>query len=74
MSLTPMLALAPFKKWGIDFVGPINPSSSHRRYQYFLVATNYVTKWAKIEATRKNDKHIVAKFIREYSIILWTSK
>lgn len=74
MSLTPILALAPFEKWGIDFVGPINPSSSHRRYQDFLVATNYVTKWAKTEATKKNDKHVVAKFIREYSITLWIYK
>ena len=29
------------------------------------MATNYVTKWAKAKATRKNDKHVVAKFLQE---------
>ena len=32
MPLTPILALAPFEKWGIDFVGSINVPSRHRRY------------------------------------------
>ena len=65
MPLTPILALAPFEKWGIDFVGPINPPSRHGRYQYILVTTNYVTKWAEAKGTRKDDKHVVAKFLRE---------
>ena len=53
MSLTSILALAPFEKWKLNFVGPINPPSHHKRYQYILVATDYVTKWAKAKATRK---------------------
>ena len=65
MPLTPILALAPFEKWGIDFVGPINPPSRHGRYRYILVATDYVTKWAEAEATKTNDKVVVAKFLRE---------
>ena len=43
-SFTPILALAPFDKWAIDFVGPINPQSCHGRYQYILVPIDYVTK------------------------------
>jgi transposase InsO family protein len=65
MPLTPILALAPFEKWGIDFVGPINPPSRHGRHRYILVATDYATKWAEAEATKTNDKVIVAKFLRE---------
>lgn len=38
MPLTPILALASFEKWGIDFVGPINPPSRHGRHRYILVA------------------------------------
>ena len=53
MPITPILALAPFEKWGIDFVGPINPPSRHGRNQYNLVATDYVTKCAEAEATKK---------------------
>lgn len=30
MPFTPILAFAPFKKWGIDFVAPINLSSFHK--------------------------------------------
>ena len=67
MPLTPILALAPFEKWGIDFVGPINPPSRHDIYQYILVATNYVTKWAEVGATRKGGKYVVVKFLREKS-------
>ena len=44
--------------------GPINPSSRHGRYQYILVAIDYVTKWIEAEATKKDDKHVVAKFLR----------
>ena len=30
-----------------------------------LVATDYATKWTKAEATKTNDKVIIAKFLRE---------
>ena len=29
------------------------------------MTTDYVTKWAEAEATRKDNKHVVAKFLRE---------
>ena len=31
-----------------------------------LVTTDYATKWTKIEATKTNDKVIIAKFLREH--------
>ena len=65
MPLNPILALAPFEKWGIDFVGPINPPSKNGRYRYILVATDYATKWAEAEPTKRDDKEIVAKFLKE---------
>ncbi|KAL3685159.1 hypothetical protein R1sor_003181 [Riccia sorocarpa] len=45
--LSSILAARPFQKWGIDFVGPINPPSQRTRHRYILVATDYVTKWAE---------------------------
>jgi hypothetical protein len=64
MPLHPILALAPFEKWGIDFVGPINPPSKSGRHRYILVATDYATKWAEAEATKRDDKETVAKFLK----------
>lgn len=65
MPLTPILAQAPFEKWGIDFVGPIKPPSRNGRKRYILVATEYVTKWAEAQATRTDDAKTVAKFLYE---------
>jgi hypothetical protein len=60
--LTPIMPLAPFEKWGIDFIGPINPSSS-RRNRYIILATDYSTKWVEAKATRKNDAKVAADFL-----------
>jgi hypothetical protein len=65
MPLIPLLALAPFEKWGIDFVGPIAPATRHGRKRYILVATDYATKWAEAAATRTDDAKTVAKFLYE---------
>ena len=65
MPLIPILAQNPFEKWGIDFVGPIKPPSRYGQKRYILVATEYVTKWAKALATKTDDAKTVAKFIYE---------
>ena len=43
LTLTPILAFAPFEKWYINFVAPINSPNCHGQYQYILVAMDYVT-------------------------------
>ncbi|KAL3698608.1 hypothetical protein R1sor_012684 [Riccia sorocarpa] len=60
--LTPILPLAPFEKWGIDFVGPIQPVTKYTRRRYILVATYYATRMVEAEATRKDDAITVAEF------------
>jgi hypothetical protein len=37
--------IEPFKKWSLDFVGPISPMS-HKK-NYILVCTDYVMKWVE---------------------------
>ena len=37
--------IEPFKKWALDFVGPISPMS-HKK-NYILARTDYVTKWVE---------------------------
>jgi hypothetical protein len=68
MPLIPILAQAPFEKWGIDFVGPISPASRYGQKRYILVATDYVTKWAEAEAVKSDDAATVARFMYEHII------
>ena len=65
MSLVLLLALAPFKKWGLDFVDPIAPPTRFRQKCYTLVATDYATKWAKAAATKTDDAATMARFLYE---------
>jgi hypothetical protein len=62
--LTPIIPLAPFEKWGIDFIGPISPVSSQKK-RYIILATDYATKWVEARATRKNDAQTFALFLSE---------
>ena len=62
--LTTILPIAPFEKWGVDFIGPFQPLGGHRK-RYIILATDYATKWVEARATRKNDAETSAKFIFE---------
>jgi hypothetical protein len=42
--LHPIPPLGPFKKWGIDVMGPL--LVIRRRHRFIVVATNYFTKFA----------------------------
>jgi len=45
--LYPHVSLEPFYKWGMDFIGPINPPSVQKRH--ILVCTTYLTKWVEVK-------------------------
>jgi hypothetical protein len=47
MPLQPVLPDFPFSKWGLDFIGPINPPSSAGQV-FILTTTNYFTKWTEV--------------------------
>ncbi|MCO5612383.1 hypothetical protein L7F22_066650 [Adiantum nelumboides] len=65
MPLRPMMGAGAFAKWGIDFVEPIQPPAYRTQAQYIIVATDYLTKWAKAKFTRKNDARTTAAFLYE---------
>ena len=65
MPLRPMMGARAFAKWGIDFVGPIDPPAVQTHAQSIIVAIDYMTKWVEARATPKNDAHTIAKFLYE---------
>lgn len=38
----------PLSKWGVDIVGPLPPNKGNKRF--VVVAVDYFTKWAEVEA------------------------
>jgi len=63
MPLQPQVTFKPFEKWGMEFVGPINPPLKQK--SYIIVSTNYLTKWEKTKAIKVATKENVAEFLRE---------
>eukprot|EP00253_Pinus_taeda_P023156 PITA_23156 len=65
MSMLSQVSFEPFEKWGMDFVGPINPPSKQK--QYIIVCTDYLTKWvetkAKVEVTDRALEGILTKVV-----------
>lgn len=51
-----------FNIWGIDFMGPFPKS---HKYEYILVAINYVSKWVEAEALPTNDARVVVNFLKK---------
>lgn len=67
MPLHVSLPLAPFEKWGIDYIGEVHPNSS-RGMKHIIVATEYLTKWAEAKAVKANDAVHAANFLFEQVI------
>ncbi|GJU42715.1 reverse transcriptase domain-containing protein [Tanacetum coccineum] len=51
-----------FDVWGIDFMGPFLKS---HKFEYILVAVDYVSKWAKAQALPTNDARVVITFLKK---------
>eukprot|EP00253_Pinus_taeda_P035976 PITA_35976 len=63
MPMQPQVTFEPFEKWGMEFVGPINPPSKNK--QYIIVCTDYLIKWAETKAIKVVTEEKVVKFFRE---------
>nr|GEX50233.1 reverse transcriptase domain-containing protein [Tanacetum cinerariifolium] len=50
-----------FDIWGIDFMGPFPKSY---KFEYILVAVDYVSKWAEAQALPTNDARVVITFLK----------
>lgn len=63
MSLFRILIVEIFDVWRIDFMGLFIGS---KRFQYILVAVDYVYKWVDTIAVRTNDHKVVVGFLRQF--------
>jgi hypothetical protein len=60
MPLQPVLPDFPFSKWGLDFIGSINPPSSTGKV-FILTATNYFTKCTEaVPLKHSQDEHVIS--------------
>eukprot|EP00253_Pinus_taeda_P013429 PITA_13429 len=50
-------------KWGIDFIGPINPPSKKKKH--IIVCTDHLNKWAETKAIKVATDEKVVEFLRE---------
>ena len=61
--LHPIPVGEPFYQIGIDFVGPLQRSSSNNRY--IIVAVDYLTKWPKAKPVPEATAEQTVRFIYE---------
>ena len=70
LPLTPIVVLAPFQQWGLDFIGKFKDNSSNDFCQ-ILTATDYFTKWVEAIPTKNAIKKVVMDFIEERIITIF---
>jgi hypothetical protein len=60
--LKPISVEAPFRQWGLDFIGEIHPQSS-AQHKWILTATYYFTKWIEAVPTRQATYTVIIQFL-----------
>ena len=65
--MNPIIKPWPFRGWGMDMIGKINPPSS-KGHQYILAITDYFTKWVEAIPMNLVTSKDVINFIKEHVI------
>ncbi|XP_070032115.1 uncharacterized protein [Nicotiana tomentosiformis] len=56
-----------FAAWGMDIIGPIEPTASNRN-RFILVAIDYFTKWVEAASYKAVTKKVVTDFVRDHIV------
>jgi transposase InsO family protein len=64
LPLKPISIEAPFRQWGLDFIGEIHPHSSSQ-HKWILTATDYFTKWIEAIPTRQAIDVVIIHFLED---------
>jgi transposase InsO family protein len=67
--MNPIIKPWPFRGWGMDMIGKINPPSS-KGHQYILTIMDYFTKWVEAIPMKSVTSKDVINFIKEH-VIHW---
>ena len=65
--LNPIVKPWPFRGWGMDMIGQVNPPTS-KGHKWILVATDYFTKWVEAVPMKKVTAKDVVNFVKEHII------
>jgi hypothetical protein len=65
--LQPVTVDSPFQQWGLDIIGPINPSSS-QQHKYIITTTDYFTRWSEVVPLKVVNTNQVVSFLNSHII------
>jgi hypothetical protein len=66
-ALNPIIKPWPFRGWGIDLIGQINPPSS-KGHKFVLLSTDYFTKCVEAIPLKKVTSENMVEFVKEHII------
>jgi hypothetical protein len=65
--MNPIVKPWPFRGWGMDMIGKINPPSS-KGHQFILAITDYFTEWVEAIPMKSVASKDVINFVKEHVI------
>jgi hypothetical protein len=66
-AMNPIIKPWPFRGWGMDMIGKINPPSS-KGHQFILAVIDYFTKWVEAVPMKSVTSRDVINFVKEHVI------
>jgi hypothetical protein len=65
--MNPIIKPWPFRGWGMNMIGKINPPSS-KGHQFILAIMDYFTKWVEAVSMKSVASRDVIQFVKEHVI------